>query len=352
MGIELFERCLLAHRHIVNFVDCGRVFCNGRKDIRLNCFVDVTKVPARSSVPVDVDDVALEDRSGPFGNDRGIRSVWVLSRSKDIEVAQADRSEAIGTGKDVGVKLVRVFCYCIGTERFSYCVLHLRRSRVIAIHAAATRVREALYPSVARGHQHVQEARDVDCIGGERVGHTPWNAAKSGLMQDIVDPFAGSDTVVNVADIALNELKPRPLRRADEPSHLIKIMPVSGGKVVQAHHSLIEAKHRLQEIGADEPGDPGDQPFPGPCAQVSAHFLVASHFKNKNTQQFSLHVVNCIKTVPYAYTSTSRWARSAPFGRLARLWSPFGPARPQPCPNCLHLLMVSPIYQELAESWI
>ncbi len=45
---------------------------------------------------------------------RGVRALWVLARSKDIEIPQPDRFESIATGKYLSVNFVELLGRCVG----------------------------------------------------------------------------------------------------------------------------------------------------------------------------------------------------------------------------------------------
>ena len=52
---------------------------------------------------------------------------------------------------------------------------------------------------------------------------------------------------------------------------------MAGRKIVQPHHPLIELQQRLQQIGADEAGDAGDQPDLAGSRVARRNFFVAGH---------------------------------------------------------------------------
>ncbi len=43
-------------------------------------------------------------------------------------------------------------------------------------------------------------------------------------------------------------------------THIIEVMPMPGGVVVQAHHGLAQAEQVLEQVAADEAGHAGDEP--------------------------------------------------------------------------------------------
>ena len=80
-------------------------------------------------------------------------------------------------------------------------------------------------------------------------------------MQDVVDTFTGRVAVVQAADVTLDELETLPLLGGHGLLHLVQVVPVAGGEVVQADHRLAQPQQLIQKVAADETGDTGYQPF-------------------------------------------------------------------------------------------
>ena len=77
-------------------------------------------------------------------------------------------------------------------------------------------------------------------------------------MQDVVGALAGILAVCKVADVALDKAEVSPLRRGDQGLDFIQVALVTGGKVIQTDHTLIEFEQGLQQVAADEAGHAGD----------------------------------------------------------------------------------------------
>ena len=133
---------------------------------------------------------------------------------------------------------------------------------MVAIGRTAGGVDEALDLGVARGDQHVDKAGDIGGVGRNGIGDAARHRAERRLMQHVIDALTGAATGVEVADVALDEFEPCPLRWLDERLHLIEVALIAGRKIIQPDDPLIELEQRLQQIGADEAGDAGDQPGP------------------------------------------------------------------------------------------
>jgi hypothetical protein len=52
---------------------------------------------------------------------------------------------------------------------------------------------------------------------------------------------------------------------------------VAGGKVVQAHYSLLQLEQGFEQVAADKAGHTGDKPGFGGVGQVGEQLVVCSH---------------------------------------------------------------------------
>ncbi len=223
---------------------CGCVDGRGEQ-VCLDGVLNEREVAAGFTIAIDKNRLAFEQQGHPFGDHSGIGAVGVLAWTKDVEVAQTDGMKAITFRKHVGVKLVDVFRHGVGAQGFADVVFHLGQSRVVAIGAAAGGVGEAFDLSVAGGHQHVQKAGDVGAVGGDGVGQAAGHAAQGGLVEDVINTSTCALAVGQLADVALNEVKVSPLLGAHQALNFVQVVLVAGGKVVQAHHALVEFKQGL-----------------------------------------------------------------------------------------------------------
>ena len=83
--------------------------------------------------------------------------------------------------------------------------------------------------------------------------------------------------VLQVAYVAVDKAEVGPLRWADEGLHFIKVALVTGGKVVEADHTLVELEQGFQQIGADETGHAGDKPSAGRFSEAGLECVVGDH---------------------------------------------------------------------------
>ena len=84
--------------------------------------------------------------------------------------------------------------------------------------------------------------------------------------------------VVHFTNIAAHKTKIFPLRRRNQALHLIQIVLVSSGKIVQTNDALIQCEQGFEQIAADESGHPGDKPRAGFVTQALTHGLVRCHW--------------------------------------------------------------------------
>ena len=97
-------------------------------------------------------------------------------------------------------------------------------------------------------------------MAAQRILHRERHRPERRLMQDEINARTGALARGQVADVTLQELKPRPLRRADERLDLLQVLPLAGREVIQADHPLVQFEQGLQQVRADETRDPGHQP--------------------------------------------------------------------------------------------
>src|SRR5450830_1279777 len=230
--IQLVKRGAVTHGHVINLIHGFGVLRGGGEQVGLHHIGNKTEVAAGFAVAIDEDRFALDHTGGPLGYDGGISTVGVLAGPENVEVAQANGVKAIAAGKHVGIQLIDVFGNRVGAQGFANGVFNLGQAGVVAIGGAAGRKSKAFDFCVAGGNQHVEVAGDVGGVGGDGVFQATGDAAQIGLVQDIVDARAGFLAIVQVANVALDELETGPLLGGDQGLHFIQVALVAGGKVV------------------------------------------------------------------------------------------------------------------------
>src|SRR6266550_5972147 len=84
---KLVQSGAFTNCHVKTLIDRSRVLRGCSKQVGLNDVRDVTEVPASLAISVDMHWFILDHCCDPFWNDRCIRSVRILSRTKYVEVA-------------------------------------------------------------------------------------------------------------------------------------------------------------------------------------------------------------------------------------------------------------------------
>ena len=253
------------------------VFGGGGQQVGLHSVVHEAEVAAGLAIAIDAHGLALDHRRRPFWDHRRVGAVGVLARPEDIEVAQADGLEAVGAGEHAGVQFVDVLGHRVGRERVADLVLYLGQVRVVPVGRAGSGVGEAAHALILGRHQHIQEAVDIGLVGGDGVGDGPGHRAQGGLVQHMVGAAHRQAAGVQVADIAFDKAEPLPGVLTHVLPHLIQIVLVAGGEVVQADHGLAQAQQGFQQVGADKAGHAGDQPGFGVGLEVGFDLLVFAH---------------------------------------------------------------------------
>ncbi len=148
---------------------------------------DVTEVATVGSIPINEDGLVLKQSSNPFRDDGGVSTFWILPRTEDVEVTQADASHAVASGEDIGVELIYVFRDRIRRERPPDLVLHLRQRRMITIRGAAGGIDKPLHAGVTRRDEHIQKTGDIAGVGADRVLERAGDGAEGRLVEDKID---------------------------------------------------------------------------------------------------------------------------------------------------------------------
>lgn len=102
-------------------------------------------------------------------------------------------------------------------------------------------------------------------------------------MQHVIGSPACRRAIVKIADVALKEGEIAPRVGADRVSHLIEVVLMTGGEVIQSMHLLIKPEQGFQQARPDKSSHPGYQPLVPSHCQIPLHFVKFCHF--------SMHVI-------------------------------------------------------------
>lgn len=129
-----------------------------------------------------------------------------------------------------------------------------------------------------RGPRHVHPSADIGSIAGHRILDRARHGSQRSLVQDILDAGTGTLAGLEIAYVSLHKPKAGPGLGLHQSLHLIEILSVSGGKIIEPDHVLAKLQQRLEEVGSNEASHSGDQPGGGTGGQVFSYLgVVASH---------------------------------------------------------------------------
>src|SRR5437773_12166303 len=97
-------------------------------------------------------------------------------------------------------------------------------------------------------------------MAGDWVRHRARHRAQGRLVQNEIYSLTPSPAGVQIANVGLSELEPRPSCRLDQLSDFLEVLFLPAREIVQTDHPLVEFDQRFEQIGADETGDTGDEP--------------------------------------------------------------------------------------------
>src|SRR5439155_10482909 len=118
---------------------------------------------------------------------------------------------------------------------------------------------------------------DVAVVSGDRICNRARHAPERCLVQHQVHRAACAATSIERADIALHETEVFPLAGAESLFHLLQVVSVARGKIVQPYHPLIQLEQGFQQMRADESGRARNQPGARCGADALLHLFVARH---------------------------------------------------------------------------
>jgi hypothetical protein len=96
-------------------------------------------------------------------------------------------------------------------------------------------------------------------------------------MQDIINAFARPATIFKHAYVPANEVKPRPLGFRHKLLHFVEVVAMTGRKIIQPDHTLIQSQQSLKKIRADKASDAGYQPSFWTVDEFTTQIFVSCH---------------------------------------------------------------------------
>jgi len=163
---QLVQGCAFSDGDVVGLVDGFWIGCCCGQEVGLDNVVDVAEVASGFAVAIDADGLTFQDCVDPLGDDGGVGAIGVLARAENVELAQADGLELVGSGKGLGVEFVNGFGGGVWRKDASGFVFHFGGGRIVAINGAAGGKNHSADFGVAGCNQHIDETGDVAVVAG------------------------------------------------------------------------------------------------------------------------------------------------------------------------------------------
>src|SRR5882672_302582 len=96
-------------------------------------------------------------------------------------------------------------------------------------------------------------------------------------MQNDVSSAAGGLADIEIANVPFVKLKSFPGILPGDGFDFVEIAQMAGGKIVQAHHALIELQQSFEQMRTDKSRNSRDQPRSRVGSQGTFCFVVNSH---------------------------------------------------------------------------
>ena len=107
LAIQLIQSRARANRHIINIPRRG--LRGGGEEIGLNHVSHVTKVAAGFAIAINFRELAAQQLLRPARDHRGVRALRILSRTKHIEITQANQFLSVTAAENLRVQFVHHF---------------------------------------------------------------------------------------------------------------------------------------------------------------------------------------------------------------------------------------------------
>src|SRR5262249_1533602 len=206
--------------------------------------------------------VALERGQDELRNDGRVFGRRILTRAEDVEVAQADRLDAVQAIPHGGVLLAGQLRDAIGRDGRRYLRLSLGKIRTIAVDGRRRRVHHAANTLAPGRLEHVERARDVAGVGADRIRDRLRHRAHRRLVEDHPDAGRRRLDARLVTQVAPDDLQRRVSARERQ------VLETPTREVVEHAHGVAVGEQTIDDVRADEAGPPGDEKSP-PHGRIS-----------------------------------------------------------------------------------
>ncbi len=214
---------------------------------------DIGEVPCLFPIAVDRGRPAGQQGGDELRHRHRVLVFQRLPRPEDVEVAQADRLEAVQAGEHGAVDLHRQLRGGVGGLGLRKDPFTLRKGRVVPIDGAGGGVNHPAHAMLFGEPEQVERGGHIDVVVGGRVVHRFRDRTQRRLVENHPHPFHGPAQHLFVPDVAANEF--------DFAGDAFQVLEGAGRQVVHDPDPVAPLDQGLSQMGADEPGSPGDQYF-------------------------------------------------------------------------------------------
>src|SRR5882757_1289743 len=233
-----------AYAYVEDFAgDVGGV---ERQQVGLHCIFDIGEIAGLFAVAEDHRLRFFQRSVAELGENSGVRRAGILARAEHVEIAQADIFEAVTAAKGLEVKFADILCHAVGRNRSGMHRLDFRERGRFAVSRRGRREYDALRFRVARGHQHIERAVNVDGVRANWILYGARHRRACGEVQHVIGFVHGFPNDFDVGDAALDE--------RDLVAHFSEAFFFARGKIVEDHHAVATFYEFVYRVRAYESG--------------------------------------------------------------------------------------------------
>lgn len=233
-GVDLIERVALSGADVEDAACGDFAGCDAGEEIGADGVVYEVEVATGEPVAEDGGCLASHHLVGELGDDAGIGRVGGLTGAEDVEVAEADAFEAVGTIEGLDVVLAGEFLDGVRRKRAWKHVFLLGLGGLVSVSRGGCGVDDAFDAGVASGDEKVEGAVDVGLVRGDGVLDGARDGSECALVENVVDAFAGGLHSGGILQVHLLEV--------DGVADVCEVFEISCGEVIDSSNivSLID----------------------------------------------------------------------------------------------------------------
>src|SRR5579864_4296224 len=216
-----------------------------------NDVINVGEIAALRAVAEDGRLLALQHLRDELGQHARIWRGRVLAGSKNVEVAQTDRLQAVTAVERFHVILAGQLCNRIWRNRIWRHAFMLGQRRSIWVRGRGGCVHHTFYFGVASGDKHMYRSVHVGAVASERIEHGLGHRWNGSFVEDVIHSATGFLHRVQLRQVGFTEI------------HLIQnlrdVFALPSREIIDATNFLAFRQDRARQRGTYEAGNSGDQ---------------------------------------------------------------------------------------------